>query len=181
MLELIRRRDEVFSEKIKNVIYVYSEYQKPFDDVKDVLFTNSLEEMEKSAKPKSLIIFDDLQSDFIGKQNTVISDWFTKLSHHRDISVLLILQNAFEKKLRTVAINTQYLFFFNLIRDQSTIVQIAKQFCPGKSKYLLDAYKRATSKRFGYLMFNFHPLGDSVFRVRSCLYPTPDCELYTPE
>ena len=91
------------------------------------------------------------------------------------------LQNAFPAKLRTVNINSMYLIFFNQIRDRSTIVNIAKQFCPGQTKYLLDAYKKCVSVKFRPLVLDFHQFSNDKFRVRSSLFPSEDCEIYLPE
>ena len=181
ILDFITRRDEIISEHLSQVIYVYGAYQKAFDNRKDIIFVPSIAELEKIVCPKSLVIFDDLMVELSGRQNNFIVDWVTKKSHHNSISTVIILHNAFQKNFRTVFINCQYMVFFDQIKDQTTIVNIAKQFCPGKSKYLVSAYKQATRKPYGYLFFDYHPKGTAEYRIRNSIFPSKDCEVYVPE
>lgn len=186
VLDFLRRRDEIISEKIEKVVYVYTEAQAIFDNYAkedpQIVFTTNIEDVDSLVVPKSLIIFDDKLLDFNdAKENKVIADWFIKGAHHRDCSVILILQNAYDKALRLCNINSVYLAFFNQIRDKSTIFNIAKQYCPGNTKFLLDAYNRATSRPYRYLFFDFHQTQNNLYRVRSNTFPDEDCEIYVPK
>lgn len=71
--------------------------------------------------------------------------------------------------------------FFNQIRDRSTIVNIAKQFCPGQAKFLIEAYKQCVRVKFRPLILDFHQLSQDKFRVRSSFFPSPECEIYLPQ
>ena len=54
------------------------------------------------------IIVDDLMDEANGQTD----DLYTKYSHHLNISVFFIVQNLFKKQLRTMSLNTHYLFLF---------------------------------------------------------------------
>jgi hypothetical protein len=138
--------------------------------VKDITFKDG----------KTLIVFDDKIMDFVGKENEEIVEWFVKGAHHRGCSVIVLLQNAFAKNMRTVSINSFYHAHFNNPRDRSTIMSLGKQTFPGKPKFLCDAYEKAVVKPFGYLFLDFHQLTNDSFRVRSTVFPTQDCLVFVP-
>ena len=59
-----------------------------------------------------LVILDDLLNDVYSKQ---VCDLFTKGSHHRNISVILITQNLFHqgRYCRDISLNAKYLIFIS--------------------------------------------------------------------
>ena len=62
-----------------------------------------------------MIVVDDHMSDV----NQLVADIFTKFSHHRNISVLHLTQNLFDKNkyARTISLNSHYLVLFKNCRD----------------------------------------------------------------
>jgi len=183
ILELISNRKKIITQDIDRIVYVYTEYQEVFRKLQDdsVIFTNDSDSVDQLVEGKNcLIIYDDKMLDLSGKENKSIVEWFIKKAHHRNCSVIVLLQNAFAENFRTCSINCMYMVLFDQPRDRSVIVNIGKQFCPGKPKFLVEAYERATAKPFGYLFFDFSPSANKKFRVRSSLYPSEDCELYVP-
>jgi len=187
VLELIERRAEIISHPLDRIIYIYTEDQEIFHEFQQkhpiVSFTKDMEVLKDityTNNKRTLIVFDDKLLDFCGKENEDIIYWFTMGAHHRNCSIILLLQTAFAKSLRTVAINSMYLLLLNNSRDKSTITSLGKQTFPHKPKFLPEALERAVSKPFGYLFFVFHVLDNNLYRVRSSIYPSPDCEIYVP-
>jgi len=173
------------SVKFDKIIYVYTEDQHLFDEYKkrhsDVLFTKNMEIVQEvTGDEKTLIIFDDKMLDFVGKENEEICSWFIRGSHHKNSSVIVLLQNAFAKNMRTVAINSIYMIYMNAPRDKSTISNLGKQIYPGKKAFLVEAYEDAVSKPYGYLLFDFHQQTNNNYRVRNSIFPTNDCKVYIP-
>ena len=119
--------------------------------------------------------------DFMGKENNLIVDLSIKGSHHRNMSVILLLQNAFARNMRSSSINQTYLALFNNPRDKIFVSNLSKQIYPGRPKFLPDAYEKAVSKPFNYLFMDFNQLTNNLYRIRSCLYPTKECQVYTPK
>ena len=72
----------------------------------------------------SLIVVDDHMSDI----NQVVADIFTKISHHRNISILYLTQNLFDenKYVRTISLNAHYLVRFKNPRDASQVCDVGK-------------------------------------------------------
>ena len=67
------------------------------------------------------VIYDQFQE---ASNNNQIMNLFTKGSHHRNLSVIYLLQNVFhqEKINRTVSLNCQYLVIFKNPRDKMQIL-----------------------------------------------------------
>ena len=112
-----------------------------------------------------------------------VSKIFTKDSHHRDISVLYLTQNLFHhsKQNRTMSLNVHYLVLFKNARDASQISHLAGQMYPGKSKFLIDAYRDATSIPFSYLLIDLKPDTDDKLRIRSNIFPGETHYVYSPK
>ena len=67
------------------------------------------------------IILDDLMAQS-GKDKR-IADLFTKGSHHRNLSVIYIVQNVFPqwKEMRNISLNVHYIVLFKSPRDRQQI------------------------------------------------------------
>ena len=183
---MIKNRREIINKEINTIIYVYTDHQNVFyelqEQVPDIKFTTDVLDVESLINDATLIIVDDkMDSISKGKDKDLMINFFIKGCHHRNCSIVLLIQNNFEPGLRTISINSLYRVFFDQPADISSIINIAKQMFPGQSKYLLNAYEKATSRRFGYLFFALHPASNKLFKVRSSLYPSSDCEIYVPD
>ena len=109
-----------------------------------------------------------------------MTNFFLRASHHRSISVVIILQNPFAKGLRDISINSQVTIIYDFARDRSIISRIGAQVCPGKTKFLQEAYQDAVTRSdWGYIVLIFHPqLKKDKYWVRSTLFPSPDTVVY---
>ena len=89
-----------------------------------------------------------------------ICDLFTKGSHHRNLSVICLVQNLYYqgKEIRIMSLNSQYLVLFNNPWNQQQIMVLARQMYPGQSEKFLSTYRMATSKPFGYLLIDLSNL-----------------------
>ena len=102
----------------------------------------------------NLIVLDDLMAQS-GKEKC-IADLFTKGSHHRNLSVIYIVQNIFHqgKEMRNISLNAHYIMLFKLprYRQQSSI--LARQVNPSRVQEFMKSYDKATSRPHGYLMLD---------------------------
>jgi len=92
-----------------------------------------------------LVIIDDLMRE--SSSNEVIVDLFTKGSHHKNLSVILISQNLFHqgRRQRDIFLNANYIVFKNP-RNRAQIRHLARQVYPDDSKFIEEAYYDATSR-----------------------------------
>ena len=102
-----------------------------------------------------------------------IGKLFTKGSHHKNISVMLLTQNIFHqsKHSRTINLNTHYMVIFKNVRDASQITNLGKQMYPGSVNYLRASYEDATSKPYGYLLIDLKPDTPDSLRLRTDIFP----------
>lgn len=101
----------------------------------------------------TLIVLDDLMTSAYTK---TVCELFTKGSHHRNLSVILITQNLFHqgKYCRDISLNCKYLVLFKNPRDKSQIYPLARQVFPENPSSFVKVYKDATANAFGYLFLD---------------------------
>ena len=123
---------------------------------------------EDIAKYKpNLIIVDDLMDDITED----VRNLFTRGSHHQNISIVLIVQNIFNKNkyMRTIGLNAHYIVLMKGFRIREQVSILGRQIgCPK----LLDVFIDATKQPFGYLIVDSHPQQtDDKYRVRTRIFP----------
>jgi len=126
-------------------------------------FTKALE----SLKDDSLIVIDDMIFEL--SNNEKLAGLFTKESHHRNISVILLSQNVFFKSavFRVVSLNCKYILLTKTVRDLTQIEMLGRQLFPRKQKLFLEIFLMATSEPYGYLLVDLTQSTDDQFRLRS--------------
>ena len=98
-----------------------------FDQLKGlVTFAANLEGLEDLPRDRRhLLIVDDMMVE----SGDEMLKLFTKGSHHRNMSIVYIVQNLFDKGKhhRTISLNTHYLVCFKNPRDSTQIQTLARQ------------------------------------------------------
>ncbi len=168
---LIDHKEEMIVPVPECIVWHYGEYQHMYSQCgSGIEFKEGLPHMDTfdGEKPVMLVI-DDLMSE----TDDSVTQLFTKGSHHRNISVLYLVQNVFDKNKhsRTISLNAHYVVFFKNPRDASQILHLAKQMYPGHVKYMQEAYKDATSQPFGYLFVDLKQDTDEDYRLRTNIIP----------
>ena len=152
------------------VEYYYEFWQEGFKKLKDrgVNFKKGLPSADELTE-NSLVILDDKME----KLDQLGAGLFTKIIHHKNISVITLMQNIFPKQLcaRTMSLNASYIILTSNKRDRSQISCLARQMRPGESRAILEAYDDATSVPFGYILFDFHQKSDDDLRLRTEIFP----------
>ena len=160
----------------EKIYWCFSEWQKLYEKIDGVEFVEGLLDIETIDKNvRNLIIIDDLMEEKDGS----VTKLFTKVSHHRNTSVLYITQNIFEKHKdsRTISLNAQYMIAFKNPRDPSQIQHLARQMYPTKSDYMMDAFLKATTKEHGYLFIDLTQGTPEGYRLRSSIFGRKGCPL----
>lgn len=82
-------------------------------------------ETRERGEPR-LFVLDDLLNDVYSRQ---VCDLFTKGSHHRNISVILITQNLFHqgRYCRDILLNATYLVLLKNVGDMTQFAYLARQ------------------------------------------------------
>ena len=127
---LLANKEDMLKPIPDHIIWYYGEWQPLYETMRDVHFVEGLPDISTLDPGKRhLVIIDDLMSETDEK----ITSLFTKKSHHRNISVIYIVQNVFNKgkENRTISLNSHYIVLFKNPRDASQITHLAKQMYPG--------------------------------------------------
>jgi hypothetical protein len=124
-----------------------------------------------------LLILDDLMQE----TDSRITSIFTKFSHHKNVSVLYLTQNLFygSKQNRTISLNSQYFVLYKNARDANQVAYLARQMYPGKSAFMVEAFRDATKQPFSYLLVDLKPDSDERFRLRTNVFPGESTFVYT--
>jgi hypothetical protein len=172
----------------RKIMYCYGSYQPLFDDLERDIprFTlhqglpNRSEIDEFADGEHGLIVLDDMMHQVV--ENPDMELLFTRGCHHRNISIIFVKQNLYNKgkSAKTIALNTGYLVLFRNVRDTSQISTLGRQIYPGKSGILVEAYRDATKQQFGYLVVDMSPYGEDKYRLRTNVFSGEDPIIYVP-
>lgn len=125
-----------------------------------------------------ILIMDDLQNDLSDSKE--LSDIYTKLSHHNQMTVVFIVQNLFNKgqQMRNISLNSHYLVLTKNRRDLMQIKTLANQLY-GETSFFSDAYKKAVlDKEYGYLFVDLTPTTEEKYRLRTKIFPGENTIIY---
>ena len=158
------------SPSIVRIVWCYSIYQDIFDEQENLEFHEDIpSEAMFDGKCRVLLILDDLMSQVDDRVENI----FTKLSHHKSVSVLYLTQNLFfkSKQARTISLNSHYIVVFKNARDAMQISNLARQMYPGNSKFMVEAFKDATSGPYKYILVDMKPYTEELYRLRTNILP----------
>jgi hypothetical protein len=180
---LINQKDALFTQQFSEVVYCSPQDQPISLNIGSKITVHGgipEEQMFDDQKPR-LVILDDLMRE----TNANVVDLFTRGSHHRNISVIFITQNIFNqgKGQRDISLNAHYIICFKNPRDKNQIMNLARQVYPENTKFIQEAYQNATSKPFGYLLFDLTQTQHDAYRFRSNIFSfdTPQNIIYIPK
>ena len=162
------------------ITWCYDVYQPIYATIDGVDFLEGLPNLDTlDPREGHLIIVDDQMDDV----NQKVADLFTKYSHHKNVSVMLIVQNLFNKNKfhRTISLNTHYLVLFKNPRDQSQMMALAQQMYPHNMKYFMEAYTSSTSRPHGYLVIDMKQDTPEILRLRTDIFPGERIVIMVPK
>jgi len=177
IFRLIENAEKMIFPNPAKILYCYGEYQSLFARYPSVEFQDGLPDISKfDGSEPILLIIDDLMNEI----NADTEKIFTRMSHHKNISVIFIMQNLFPKNkfARTMSLNAHYMILYKSPRDAGQFAILAKQMYPNNSKFAVEAFKDATSSPYGYLLLDLKPETDEKFRLRTNIFPGENTYVY---
>jgi hypothetical protein len=162
--------------KPTRVILMYGEWQQGYEVLQKAL-GGSIEllagwhpEIYNTLVPQqnNLIIMDDIIGSC--KNDNTLAELFTRGSHHRNVSLVLITQNYFWSGASSVDVrrNLTYLCLFRCKQDWQQIARFGQRILPpSRSTGFMHAYDDATRQSHGYLFIDMHTLCAERFMLRS--------------
>jgi hypothetical protein len=183
---LLLNRNLMFSSPFTKMTWCYGEYQPVYEELQRVIpgltFVEGLpKDLHESFQPSecNLVVLDDLMDQC----NNQVTQLFTRGSHHRNLTVIFLVQNLFfkSKECRTISLNTHYMVLFKNPRDMSQVHHLAHQMYPGKSKFLKEVYEECTRAPHGYLFVDFRQETPEKHRLRTGILPEQQQYVYLPK
>jgi hypothetical protein len=162
---------------IQEIIWCYGVAQKIHSELANMLPVPvrlyeglpDLDEISSLNSGPKLVIIDDLQSE----TDKNMENYFSRGSHHRNLSLIRSIQNLFHqaKGNRDITLNSHYLILFNNPRDRSQISSFARQVDPQNTPFVIEAYNDATKEPHTYLLFDFSQKIENDWRIRAMIFP----------
>jgi hypothetical protein len=133
---LLENAQKTISPAPQRIIWCYGQWQQSYFDmlktVPKIEFNKGIpDDIDNTdyldVSQRNLIVLDDLMAQS-GKDKR-ISDLFTKGSHHRNLSIIYIVQNIFHqgKEMRNISLNAHYIVLFKSPRDKQQISMLARR------------------------------------------------------
>jgi hypothetical protein len=187
--KLIQWRNILIDIPPEKIVWVYREWQPAykflqttFGDTIQFIYNMPVDDDDliHDTSVPHLLVFDDLMGS---KATEKIQEWFTRKGHHRNTSIIYMVQNLFDrndKYMRTITLNAHYLILFKNPRDRSQVDVLSRQLSSPLLKY---AYEDATYPPYGYLVIDLNPRTSELFRFRTDIFhdtSTGGTVLYVP-
>ena len=182
ILNLLSYLDEMFTKPINKIYYFYGVWQSSFESFTGdkLVYVRELPSEEKinsfTNGDHNLVVIDDMQISALN--DPFIANLFCRESHHKNLSVFLLLQNLFHqgKYARDISLNSHYFILFKNPRDCQQMRYLGTQL--GITKKLISAYEDATLLPFSYLMIDLSPKCESTYMLRAHIFPFEDTVIY---
>lgn len=162
----------------KTIVWCYSE-SSAVPNIPNIIFHVGVPTLRNTTGEPVLIVLDDLLQEAYSKE---VCDLFTKGSHHRNISVILITQNLFHqgRYSRDISLNAKYIVIFKSVRDKNQFMYLARQVYPEDSHSLYRQYLDATKRPHGYLLLDLAQDTNDLVRFRTDIFNPHDSTVYAP-
>ena len=180
LLRLLNEYKNLMYPEPKSILYCYSEYHDQISPMQagGVLIHQGLPDdniLNELQKP-SLLILDDLM---LNASEEYLTSLFTKKSHHKNISVIFMTQDLFQKKCKVARNNAQYIILMRAPNAALQIRNLGVQLFPTQFEYFMDAYKLATANKYGYLVIDLSTNTKTILMLRTNIFKEPDNEELT--
>ena len=178
---------EVFLPAPTRVMYHYGAWQNRFREVEAsdprFEFVEGLPTHNDlpSGTEHTVMVIDDLMEEVSNSKTAM--DIFTKHSHHRNMTVLFLVQKLYGRthNTRVISQNAHIMVLFKNPRDASSVQTLGRQMYPGNPRFLYAAYHDATKTPHSYLVVNSHQKTDDRMRVVGNLFEEANPTVYIPK
>ena len=183
LYNLLQHKGEMFDIPTHKILYCYGVWQPLFDQMEthlDIDFHEGVPTVQTinnfADGQHNIIVLDDLQDQV--SNNVEAEQLFTRGSHHKNLTVIYIIQNLYQqgKCARNIALNSHYTILYKNPRDITQVSNFGRQL--GMSKLLQEAYKDATSEPYNPLIIDLSPHTEEAYKLRTHIFPGQDPIVY---
>ena len=173
---LLKYHDETITginKRIIKIVWAYGKWQKIYSEPINNVEIKYINEMpnEEDIYGYDIVVVDDLMHKL--DKNVYISMLFTAGTHHDNQSVVVLTQNFYQKGevCNILRKNAHYVILFKDPGDTSQVRTISWRMFPENPKYLISAYRLATSVPHGYLLIDRTQTTEDDCRLRTRIVP----------
>jgi hypothetical protein len=186
--KILQNLPQLFGVTFRKIIYCYGQSKPDFPKEWNVIYRKGVSSdllQILNSKDNTLLIIDDCMRMVC--KDPFVSDLFTKLSHHLNVTVFVLLQNLFPKgkdsNIRDISLNSTYIVLMRNPREISQIQRLGISVYGNRSRFLVDAFNDATRKEpYSYLLVDFSQSLPDFLRVRTSIFPKDKYQsVYIPE
>ena len=173
------------------IVIVYSEWQPEYQRILECArFTEFIKgpmqpELYESfdVKEQNLLVLDDQMTGEKSSKSDQLEKYFVQGSHHKNLSIIFIVQNMFEKgkAMRTSSLNANYLVIYKNPRDKNQAAILGRQMYPSQWRAFVDAFQKATESPYSYMVIDLCQDTPDEFRLRGQVFADqeePGTEVY---
>jgi hypothetical protein len=181
VVNLLLNSQELIHPAPSSIVYCYGEEQCAYEKLKTdspipITFYDTFNREIYSSLPRGCVcVLDDLLHSL---PEDLLNEVVIRGTHHRDVSLICIVHNIFQKTLRTVSLNSQYYFLFKSCRDLNQLKVFANQLGVN-SKFFISVYKDATKLPHDFLFIDLRPSTPEELRFKSNIFKHP-ISVYLP-
>jgi hypothetical protein len=184
--KIIEQSQNLFDPPPREILYCFGEFNLQVPHIEKMpqvkvqasksTSTPTDEQISKLQSP-ALVILDDLLASVDSRW---LNDAFTKKSHHRGYSIVLVTQNLFEKTIKIPRLNAMYMLLTRAPNSLLSIRNLGSMLFPQQLPFFLDAYKQATKNNYGYLMLDLHPASNPLLKLQTDIFKGEQRKIFLP-
>ena len=156
--------DKMITPFPRDIYYLYNVRQKFMDDFPQITFVQGMDlSIIKDDGAEKLLIIDDLMLEM----NKELGEHFICRTRHLKCSTIFLMHTLFQNKdiHRLISNNTHYFVIFGNRRQMLNVKNLGNQL--GMTDRVLEGYRYAASKPYGYFVIALHPRVPELLTVTS--------------
>lgn len=183
---ILINKKAIFDKQPDRIVICYKNNQAGYEvfnllDVNVEFIQGVPDNLEFDPKLNNVLILDDLMEEC--KDNKNVASYFTRRSHHENISVIFLTQNVFMqgKCVRDISLNCNYLILFDNPRDRQQIRVVGQQMFPKNTQGFMEIFNDAVTGKSGYkyILYDFKPDTEERMRIQTGIIPGDERIIYT--
>ena len=135
------------------------------NEIKFIQGTSTLEILKLA--DQCLLVFDDLMH----YPQDLITKIFTVYAHHFNFSVIITVQNLFNKNILEISLNSHFVVLFENCRNATQIQHFLRQAFPNEAKAAYEAHQNAIATRRRKFNVRLQTRHWGILQIRTNVFP----------
>ena len=163
--KFIKNRDCLMNPPPERIVWCYSIWQKVYDKI-EAEFIQGVPDLNYFDGKPTILVLDNL----MGQKVDLVTSFFTRGSHHLNLTVFYLVQNLFFRGIRTISLNSQIVVLFKNPRDSQQVSFFSRLSYAKHIKEIETSFTDSTKTPHGYLLFDFRSETPDQLRIRTDIF-----------